>query len=372
MAFLTLLTMSSTLVAGPKDQAYRIHHRLTSVAPTPEILTQMESLIVAGNAKGAAMLAMENRNYYDVTLKNWAKKWTNRDQTSRVPLNDYTATVIGIVRDNIPFDQVLYGDHLYVAAANTPGTIPAYDKKNNNHYAMLESRFINLKDFLTRVDQSTVTGITETAGVLTTRAAGEAFLSAGTNRRMNRFVFMNFLCRDYEAVHDLNISDYHVRQDVERNPGGDSRTYKNQCVGCHAGQDALGGAWAYFDFVNNEVVYTPGTVVAKINKNVLYKDGWRTENDEWINTWAQGQNANLGWPSKVSGKGPRELGMMISRSRAFAECMSTKVFQLVCMRTPRIEVEKTEMRRLADVFQANENYNMKNLFAETSVYCKGE
>jgi hypothetical protein len=358
--------------AGTKEQAFRIHNRLASVPPSPAILLQMENLIKSGSSKEAALVAMENTNFYDITLKNWAKKWTNKDQTSRVPLNDYAATVIGIVRDNIPFDQILYGDHLYIAAANTPVTIPPYDKKNNNHYIELEKKFVSLKTYLTRVDQSSITGIPDTAGVLTTRAAGEAFLSAGTNRRMNRFVFMNFLCRDYEAVHDLNISDYHVRQDVERNPGSDSRTYKNQCVGCHAGQDAIGGAWAYFDFVTDQVVYTPGTVVAKINKNVLYKDGWKTENDEWINTWAEGQNANLGWPAKTNGKGAKELGMMISRSRAFAECMSQRSFELVCMRTPKIDFEKKEIKRLADLFQANDNFNMRNLLAETSILCMGE
>lgn len=110
-----------------------------------------------------------------------------------------------------------------------------------------------------------------------------------------------------KLVHDINIADFHVRRDVERNPGGDSRTYRNQCVGCHAGQDGLGGAWAYFDFVDNEVKYTPGTVVAKINKNVLYKDGFVTTDDEWVNLWKEGQNASLGWPEKTTGKGAREL-----------------------------------------------------------------
>lgn len=315
---------------------------------------------------------MDNQNFYNITLKNWVKRWTNVDDSPRVPLNDYVATVLGIIRDDIPFDQVLYGDHLYIASATTPVTIPAYDKKNNNQYVELENRFVSLKDYLTRVNQSEVTGIKDTAGVLTTRAAASAFFSAGTNRRMTRFTFMNFLCRDFEAVHDINISDYHVRRDVERNPGGDSRTYRNQCVGCHAGQDGLGGAWAYFDFADNEIKYTEGTVAAKINKNNLYPDGYVTTNDEWVNLWAEGQNASLGWPSKTTGKGARELGMMISRSRAFAECMSTRVFELVCVRKPKIANEKKEIKRLADLFQANDRFSMKNLFAETSILCMGE
>lgn len=332
----------------------------------------MENLIKNGSTKEAAKVAIENKNFYDLTLKNWVKPWTNVDQTSRVPLNDYVATVVGMVRDDIPFDQVLYGDHLYIAAANTPVTIPAYNKKDNNQYIEMESKFVSLKDYLTRVSQSQTTGIKDTAGVITTRAAASAFFSAGTNRRMTRFTFMNYLCRDFEAVHDINVPDYHVRRDVERNPGGDSRTYRNQCVGCHAGQDGLGGAWAYFDFVDNEIKYTDGKVVDKINKNNLYADGYVTTNDEWVNIWANGQNSNLGWPDKQTGKGARELGMVVARSRAFAECMSTKVFELVCIRKPKIDSEKKEIKRLADIFQANDNFNMKNLVAETSILCLGE
>ena len=189
---------------------------------------------------------------------------------------------------------------------------------------------------------------------------------------MTRFTFMNFLCRDLEAVHDINVPDYHVRPDVERDPGGDSRAYRNQCAGCHAGQDAIGGAWAYFDFDKGQITHTPGKVTPKILKNVNYKEGWITKDDSWINLWADGQNSNLGWPNKSSGNGAREFGMVVSRSRAFAECMSTQVFELVCIRKPKMLSEKAEIKRLADIFQANEKFSMKNLFAETSILCLSE
>lgn len=358
--------------ADTKAQAWRLHNRLTSTPPASAVLLEMDNLLKSGNVRAAALKAMENRYFYDITIKNWVKRWTNVDSSPRVPLNDYVATVIGIIRDDIPFDQVLYGDHLYVAAANVPVTVAPYDKKNNNLYLDLENRNVSLKDYLTRVDQSTVTGIKDTAGVLTTRASGAAFFSAGTNRRVTRYTFMNFLCRDFEALHDINIPDFHVRRDVERNPGGDSRTYRNQCVGCHAGQDGLGGAWAYFDFVDNELKYTEGTVVSKINKNNLYPEGYIQNDDEWVNLWAQGQNSILGWPAKTSGKGARELGMMLARSRAFSECMTSKVFELVCIRKPKSDTDKKEVKRLADSFQANANYNMKNLIADTSALCLGK
>lgn len=355
--------------SATKARAWKIYNRIAGVPPAPGVLSSMETMIASGKVKEAAFKAMDDAGFYNITLKNWIKPWSNVDRTNRVPLNDYVATAIGIIRDNIPFDQVIYGDHLYIAGATTPGTIPAYSKKDNNHYQRLEDTRTSLKDYLVRVSQSKTTGITDSAGVLTSRAAGAAFFSAGTNRRATRYTFMNFLCRDFEALHDINISDYHVRRDVERNPGGDSRTYKNKCVGCHAGQDALGGAFAYFDYEGGELKYNEGVVAPKINKNVSYTEGWITRDNSWINTWAEGQNSSLGWPSMNKGHGVRELGIMLSRTRAFAECMSSKVYELVCLRTPSTDADKKSMRLLADIFQQDENFNMKNLIAETASVC---
>jgi len=357
--------------ASTTTKANRLYSRLNGVAPSKERLDEMKAMIAANNPKGAALKAIEDKHFYNTFLKNWLKNWSNVERTSRVPLNDYVATAIGMIRDDIPFDQVLYGDHLYIGSTNAV-TLTPYSKTDNKHYEEIERNRLILKDVLVKVSQSQTTGITDTAGVLTTRAAGSAFFSAGTNRRMTRFTFMNYLCRDFEAVHDVNVPDYHVRRDVERNPGGDSRVYKTQCVGCHAGQDALGGAFAYFDFVNNEVKYTPGVVVAKINKNNKYNEGWVTTDDSFENLWADGQNANLGWPEVRSGNGARQLGMMIARSRAFSECMAFRTYEAVCFHRPNTKFERSEIKRLADLFQQNENYNMKNLITETAVSCLGE
>ena len=368
----TTTTTTTTSSNSIKMKAYKIYNRIAGIPPTPSTLTELDSLVASGKVKDAALRAMDDTNFYNTTLKNWIKPWTNVDQTNRVLLNDYVATAIGIIRDNIPFDQILYGDHLYIAGTGTPGTIPPYSVKDNLQYQKLEEGKVSLKDYLVRVSQSKTTGIPDTAGVLTTRASGAAYFSAGTNRRATRFAFMNFLCRDFEALHDINVTDYHVRRDVERNPGGDSRTYRNKCVGCHAGQDALGGAFAYFDFDGTQIKYTDGVVASKINKNINFAEGWVTKDNSWVNTWADGQNSNLGWPSTNSGNGVRQLGAMLARSRAFSECMSSKVFELICLRSPSTDADKKTMRQLADIFQQNDNYNMKNLIAETAAVCVEE
>jgi prepilin-type processing-associated H-X9-DG protein len=366
---LVALCASSLVYAGPREQARRLHNRLTGVPPTTTTENQMITLIQAGNAEAAAELAMQNPRFYDVTLKNWFKVWTNQEETNRVPLNDMVATAIGIVRDDIGFDQVLYGDHLYVSNA---GNAPAYAVDNNDHYEYLEDNRVSLATTLQRVNQSNTTGISETAGVLTTRASGAAFLSAGTNRRITRFTFMNFLCRDFEALHDITIPDVWVRRDVDRAPGGDSRAFKNKCVGCHAGQDALGGAFAYFNWDGDKVTYTNGTVQEKINANILFTDGHVVSDDSWQNLWATGQNAALGWRGVQSGTGPASFGRMLTSSKAFSQCMAQKSFKLVCLKEPQSATDIAAVASMADSFEAGNNYSLKDLIAKTSTLCMGQ
>lgn len=365
LLILTTIVISSAW-AGPKDQAWKLHNRLTGVPPKKVVLDQMTSQISGGRAEDAAELAMENPNFYNVVLKNWIKPWSNREQTSRTDLNDYVATIIGMVRDEVPFSQVLHSDILYTVT----GATPAYSFANNDHYKNAETRNLSLKDNLVRQTQSVMTGLpaTAVAGVTTTRAAGEAFFSAGTNRRVNRFIFMNYLCKDYEELHDVTIPDFRVRGDVERKPGGDARTYKNKCVGCHAGQDALGGAYAYYDFVSGRLNYTQGTVVTKMNHNVYHSDAYVTRDDSWLNLWAQGQNAKLGWRGNTTGNGAKAIGQMFSESKAFSQCIASKVFQLVCMKDAVATEDKATVESLANRFE-QDNYNLKQLIVNTSVGC---
>lgn len=360
----SLLSVASW--AGPRETAWKLHNRLTGVPPKKAQLDQMETLIKSGRPEEAARVAIEHKNFYNLVLKNWVKPWTNREQTSRDELNDYVATVIGVIRDDLPFTQVLSENILYTV----DGATPDYSFSNNDHYKNAESRNLDLKVSLRKRTQSTMTGLPANAvsGVITTRAAGASFFSAGTNRRVNRYVFMNYLCRDYEQLHDVTVPDYRVRPDVERKPGGDARTYKNTCVGCHAGQDALGGAYAYYDFVGDTLVYTPGTVVTKMNHNQYHPDAYITTDDSWLNLWASGQNAALGWRGATAGNGVKSIGQMFANSKAFSQCMAEKVFKLVCMKSAVNEDDKDFVAEQAVAFEKN-NYKMKDLFINTSVGC---
>ena len=97
---LVILSLGSAAYAAPREQARRIHDRLAGVPPTEAVLASMEADVDPGqnnNPIAAAFTAMDNPNFYNVTLKNFASPWTNRDRDVFVPLNDYTATVIGMI-----------------------------------------------------------------------------------------------------------------------------------------------------------------------------------------------------------------------------------------------------------------------------------
>lgn len=380
-----LCAASGLCLAGPREQAKRIHDRLAGVPPTPAVLDSMAAKISAGNAVAAAEEAMNNPSFYNVTLKNFVTPLTNEERSVFAELNDYTATVIGMIRDDVPFNQVLTEDILYVGAADTV-TAP-YSQVDNQHYVQLESEQVDLSNpaMLVRTTQSSqpdaAVDSTSAAGVMTTRAFAKAFFRAGTNRRAWRFVAMNYLCRDMEQLLDVTRPADRVRQDVSRSPGGDSALFLNNCVGCHNGMDAVSGAFAYYEYQHDpdndpagdagRLIYTPGEVQAKflINANT-FPGGYITTDDSWINYWRSGLLSVMGWSGTQSqGKGAKSLGTEVAASRAFAQCQVEKVFQQVCFHPAGSPQDRAEIDRIATVFTSN--YSMKRVFAEVANYCKG-
>jgi hypothetical protein len=373
--------------ANDRDKAKRIHDRIAGVPPSEATLDAMEALVAGGNALGAANIATQNSSFYNVTLKNLAVPWTNRDQTVFAPLNDYVATFIGMVRDDVPFNTALSADLTYTVN----GVSPAASPSNNDHYANAETNGVNLMTALQSTTQSSIQGIppAATAGFLTSRAASEAFFVDGTNRAMFRFTMINHMCRDMEQVHDTSLPPDMIRQDVSRSPGGDSRIFLNNCIGCHSGMDPLARAFAFYDFDNGtpeapgsmRLVYTAGTVQAKyFNNNTNFAPGFVTPDDYWENRWRQGQNSRLGWSGSLPGKGngAKTMGEELANSDAFAECQVEKVFKTVCFRAPgalsdpvKAAADLTKVGQITSNFK-NNGYRLKQVFAESAVYCMGD
>lgn len=378
----TLATLALGLLSinvahsGPREQAQRMHDRIAGVPPSETVLALMEADI-ASNPVNAALRATNDPHFYTVTLKNFAAPWTNRDQSVFVPLNDYITLVIGMVRDNVPFNQILSADMLYVGAG-----IPMPTASSNAHYETLEQRMLDPAfdptTGLTQTTQSSVYPVpaTATAGAMTTRAAAQAFFVAGTNRAMFRFTLMNHMCMDLEQVQDTSIIPDRIRQDVSRGPGGDSRVFLNNCIGCHAGMDPLAQAFAYYNFddTTGTMQYTAGTVQPKyFNNEETFADGFVTPDDAWENYWREGQNANIGWSPGLpgAGNGAKSLGEELAGTQAFAQCQVTKVFKNVCLRDAVDGFDRAQINAMTTSF-INNNYNLRRVFAESAVYCMGQ
>ncbi|MES2823219.1 MAG: hypothetical protein V4732_06445 [Pseudomonadota bacterium] len=392
--------LATTAYAGPREQALEIHNRVAGIPPTEDAFDYMVTRLSvndstrAQNVAEAVNKAMENEAFYSVVLKNMITPATNREQTVFAPLNDYTATVIGVVRDDVDFRGILSDDILYVGADGLG--LPAYANNNNLHYAALETSGIELNDktkFI-RIAQSAKNPALAgaTAGVMTSRAAAAAFFKAGTNRAMFRFTLMNHMCRDLEQVHDTTRIPDFIRQDVSRSPGGDSRVYLNGCMGCHSGMDPLAKAFAYYDYeftptdedpdglssgsIHYNKVADPVTgslVEAKYLQNsATFPYGYVTTDDSWQNYWRAGINANLGWGwggnAPTSRSGASSMGQELANSRAFASCQVEKVFKQVCLRKPASEDDHKAITQFTDNFKSK-GFKLKQVFTDTAGYC---
>jgi hypothetical protein len=373
------LVGANALAANPNaDQATRIYNRIAGVPPSAAQLGQM----TATDAVSAALIATQDPAFYNNTIRNMAAPWTNRDQSVFVPLNDYTATVVGMVRDDVPFNTLLSADLVYTA--DGASGVPAYSYSNNAMYDAMDAKNVDLKAHLVASTQSALTGIpaAATAGIMTTRGAGSAFFINGTNRAMFRFTMLNHLCNDMQLVMDITRPPDRIRQDVTRSPGGQSSLFLNNCVGCHAGIDPMAGAFAYYNFNNTDpttadttgtVVYTAGQVQPKyfIN-NTNFPQGFVTMDDSWNNHWRAGPNSILGFSPSLpgSGNGAKSLGMELESSAAFASCQVTRVFKDVCLRAPNSSADFTQVNSMISSFQSN-GYKLRQVFAEGAAYCMG-
>jgi hypothetical protein len=386
LAALLALMLAAPASAQTREQAKRIHDRLAGVPPTEAVLQSMTNATQASHptcadngvtgAECAAYIAMENPSFYNVTLKNFAAPWTNREFSVFVPLNDYIATVIGLIRDDADFRTVLWEDVQYVGEPGTVAALPAAN--NNNHYEQLETGNFSLKDVLVSTSQSSINGLDSnaTVGVITSRAAAEAFFVAGTNRAMFRFTMVNHFCRDMEELRDERLSPDRIRQDVSRSPGGDSRLFLNNCVGCHTGMDPMAQAFAYYNYNvdTGSIEYTANNVQPKyFNNDLNFPQGFRTPDDSWNNYWRTGQNRYLGFygPDDGEGTGAKTLGRELAHSTAFSACQVKKVFKAVCLREPETVTDHQMFDQFVTNFE-NSNFRMKKVFADTAEYCMGQ
>lgn len=117
-AALSLSVQSSPVEAQEleQDQAVRLFQRLTGANPSASELEQMIQAIRSGNTDQAALIAINSSNlgFYKTTLPEMFSRLIDQEGSRPDDLNEFTATVVGIVVENQDFRDI-FGDVIYTS-----------------------------------------------------------------------------------------------------------------------------------------------------------------------------------------------------------------------------------------------------------------
>jgi hypothetical protein len=375
--------------SSDKDFASLIYQRLGVKVPIdhPSIIS-MRKKINEGSLIDAARIAVESDHFLNVTVRDFAAKMSNREQLVNVPLNDFIATIIGATRDNVDARQLLTGDFFYWAPDNSSMSDIANDVvSSNNHFEDLDENFVNLaqdlvisnKQYYKNSVSQAPQEMTDSAGVITSRAFMSAHAAGGTNRRLVEFSMNQFLCSPIESWADGSLRPGFIGRDITRLP---KDTFDSKCKSCHAPMDAMRPAFAHVDFSNGFLSYKKvfatdpndngsGTVPVANDEQLVpskfrrgkdtFPSGHVVKDDQWHNLLRN----NMGWRTSKSGQGMKAFGEMLSESREFSRCMAKRAYETVCYK--KIDPSQEQLIvSLADVFE-NSGYQLKELFAHAII-----
>lgn len=380
------LSLSSEVDATASTLVQRLSH-VTSI--DDPVMAKVKDLVARGQVKAAALEATKTDGFYNNVVRDMATKMSNREQSMAGVLNDFVATFIGVVRDDLDARLLVTGNFIYWApnAVATNKNIRNDVVMSNKHYELLDSSHINLAKNLVRYDGIPVMGptnvvesLSDPAGVISSRAFMMAHASAGTNRRLVEYSMMQFLCAPIAEWANTSLSDAFVGRDIGRDP---SPVFKSKCVGCHAPMDAMRPAFAHVDYVfSSSTGYTQyglvttadpadsgtGTVavpaaeqsvVSKFRRaKSVFPNGYAVQNDQWENLTSD----RYGWRTSMQGRGMNGFGKMLGDSQAFSRCMAKRAFEAVCYQEVPIQGEPF-LQNVADEFE-NSKYSLRSLFAD--------
>jgi len=328
-------------------------------------------LLDDGDDLKAAAIATDDANFYQVTVKNMAADMSNKSETPYVPLDDFQATFIGAVRDDLDARTLLTGNYIYRGVYQGQTMIPEPSRRDNKHYENIDNSGLDYKTLLVKQEPQWET-LDQSAGLLTTRAWAKAFYDAGTNRRAVVFSLQEFMCVPIDGWKTPNLPAEYIGRDVDRLPGNNPRVFQNQCKTCHAAMDGFRGAFAYLDYVNESFVELPeGRPAPKYSRGAgKYPAGHVTLDDHWVNLLSDAQPL-MGFKA-TEGKGVKAFGDMIANTESFKGCMAARAFTSVCQRSPSAK-DFAVLNVAARNFEKNK-YNLKKLFQEVAVQpaCSGE
>lgn len=358
-------------------QAKRIFRRVTGVPllSTDPRLEQMTSLIRAGRLREAAAIATEDSHFYQITVKNLAAELGSRNSTPFIPLDDFQATFIGTVKDELDARGLLTGNYLY-KSAQTQGVTALPSRRDNLHYEQIDQNHLEYKSTLIKQEPqwTGAQAMRNHAGLMTTRGWSWNY-DAGTNRRAVVNSFDRFLCKPISLWKVPYLDESSIARDVERYPGrnpkdplsqGNPKVFQNECRTCHGSQDPMRDAFSSLDFLSGALVeLPPGRPAPKYARgSTTYPQGHVTYNDAWVNPIAPFK-PELGFkPEMTSGQGVNAYGEMIANATAFNSCMVKHIFSSVCQRAPRAR-DHQMIKKLALGFE-KDGYSLKKLFQETA------
>jgi hypothetical protein len=429
------LTINITPSLKKAQKMYEMLNGVSTPIFNPR-LKEMAKLIDENRLFDAAGYAIENGNgrdfsnpndttyynpsFYNITVRDFAAPMSTRDESVNTELNDFIATVIGTVRDNVSAKELVSGTDFYRAdsvKAAVPADLVRDILRSNLHYSSLAKGGFDLARVLVKSRQKLFDGTLvvdnpDPAGLITSRSFMESHAVAGTNRRMVEYSFREFMCIPIEKWAFAQSSDSWIGRDIDRAPGGSHTKYTQSCRACHSRMDPLRGAFAYYTFSNSFIKNTfivphltnfnsnedmstaaviglragdPGTanlpagnsinyVVKKMNHNDHVYPGGYVVTDNSFNNAALDTEAikYFGWRSSMSGKGAHDFGLMIAQSEGFSRCMTKRVFKTLCKRDP-VDVEAAIIKSTATEFE-NQGYKLKYLFKKIAGFpqCLGQ
>ena len=392
----SLVSVSVNAQIDSHLEAKRLLERIAGIKVPGDhaLIAPMKAHIENNRWYEAAELALSHPSFLNVTVKQMALKMSTREETIQIPLNDFTATFIGVVRDGIDARQLLTGNFQYLGdTSRVPASLTVRSEfdshivRSNDHFADLDALSINLSEVLKmnpgqmilQSRSNTIVYNPDPAGVLTSRAFMGAHAIAGTNRRPVEYTFRQFLCAPIEEWADSAASDARIGRDIDRYPGGDHTRFQVSCKGCHTVMDGFRGAFAKWDFSSNAIINrdvqinsagNPETgVVGKMgNNNSVFPQGFVTRDNSFVNN-ANGvaNQEKFGWRGdSQTGFGVKDFGRMIASSQRFSECMVERVFESVCRKEISINSNPQFIRDHAKRFEGL-NYDLKKLFRMVSV-----
>jgi len=358
-------------------EARKLFSRLTGKTATIHDLriAQMANLLDNNDPKSAALIAINDIDYYDITLRGFASRLISIEDDPYIKLNDSISLLIGLAKDKDDFRKYLYGDVLYVplkSASNNEEVIPSNNFAFNNFEKSGKSI---IKNIVKRSPQWNISSgsysYTDFAGVFTTRGWARIYYEAGTNRRSVKGAMNSFLCAPIDSWKNTSLPDYRIRRDVDRLPGGNYQTFQKTCRGCHAPMDAMGGAFANLNFLSSfgGVIQLGLKPEFKYNKNDdIYPDGYITLDSSWINFLDdENYQKRFGWKEKFQGETLQEYGKMLATSKAFTKCMTQKTLKHICKKDFSLNSDIVE--GLSKKFTESK-FKLNSLFVEAAIHDK--